>query len=170
MTRHASFPPVVDQNTHTLILGSLPGAASLAAGRYYAHPRNQFWRLLGAAIGADLQGLDYGARLAVLLRRGIGLWDVIADAERIGSLDAAIRNHAPNDLRNLVRALPALRTIAFNGGAAARIGSAQLGPMGDSLRLLRLPSSSPAHTLPFEAKLRAWRALVQDGPACGASR
>lgn len=159
MTRHASFPPVVDARTRTLILGSLPGAASLAAGRYYAHPRNQFWRLLGGAIGTDLARLDYDARLALLLRRGIGLWDVIADAERAGSLDAAIRDPAANDLERLADSLPALAVIGFNGGTAARIGIARLGRRTKELRLVRLPSSSPAFTLPFEAKLLAWRAL-----------
>ncbi len=160
MTRHASFPPVVDQNTETLILGSLPGAASLAAGRYYAYPHNQFWRLVGEVIGDDLADLDYDNRLAALLARRIGLWDVIADAERPGSLDAAIRDPAANDLQSLVESLPSLRTIAFNGGTAARIGGKQLGSSAARYRLVRLPSSSPAHTAPFETKLEAWRQLL----------
>jgi hypoxanthine-DNA glycosylase len=160
MTRHSSFPPVVAPDTRLLILGSLPGAASLAAGRYYAHPRNQFWRLAGALIGTDLQPLDYEARLSALLAHGVGLWDVIADAKRTGSLDAAIRNPAANDLCGLVASLPQLRTIGFNGGAAARIGMAQLGPLAERFRLVRLPSSSPAHAVPFETKLRQWRGLL----------
>jgi len=161
LTRHASFPPVVDANTETLILGSLPGAASLAASRYYAHPRNQFWRLTGALIEVDLPALAYDERLKALLRHRIGLWDVIAEAERAGSLDAAIRNHAPNDLQSLVASLPALRTIGFNGATAAKIGRVQLGPVGGNYRLVPLPSSSPAHAaLSFEAKLRLWRQLL----------
>lgn len=160
MTRHASFPPVVDRDTRTLILGSLPGAASLAASRYYAHPRNQFWRLLGAVIGADLDALPYEERLSVLLSRRIGLWDVIAEAERVGSLDAAIRNPAPNDLQSLVASLPALRTIGFNGATAARVGRGQLGALAPRYALITLPSSSPANAaLSFEAKLEAWRRL-----------
>ncbi|MFD1613085.1 DNA-deoxyinosine glycosylase [Sphingomonas tabacisoli] len=161
MTRHASFPPVIDSHTEILVLGSLPGVASLAAGRYYAHPRNQFWRLLGAAIGIDLQGRAYPARLAALREHRIGLWDVIADAERTGSLDAAIRNPAANDLTTLVTSLPTLRTIGFNGGTSARIGAAQLGPLADRFRLVRLPSSSPAHAVPFDTKLAVWRTLFQ---------
>jgi hypoxanthine-DNA glycosylase len=161
LTRHASFAPVVDTSTETLILGSLPGAVSLAAERYYAHPRNQFWRLLGAVTGVDLVALSYDERLATLLRHRIGLWDVIADAERAGSLDAAIRNHAANDLQSLVAGLPALRTIGFNGGTAARIGRVQLGPLREHYRLVALPSSSPAYAaLSFEAKLAAWRQLI----------
>lgn len=160
MLRHASFPPVVDARTETLILGSLPGAASLVAGRYYAHPRNQFWRLVGAVIGVDLHGLAYEDRLDTLRVRRIGLWDVIADAERAGSLDAAIRDPLANDLQTLVASLPVLRTIGFNGATAARIGGAQLGPTSERYRLIRLPSSSPAHAVAFEVKLAAWSALA----------
>lgn len=157
--RHASFAPIVDERTETLILGSLPGAASLAAGRYYAHPRNQFWRLLGATIGVDLAALPYEDRLAALLRHRIGLWDVIADAERTGSLDAAIRDPATNDLAELADSLPALKAIGFNGGTAARLGIALLGVRSHMIRFVRLPSSSPAFTAAFEAKLLVWRTL-----------
>lgn len=158
--RHACFPPIADERTETLILGSLPGAESLAAGRYYANPRNQFWRLVGAAIGVDLAVLDYEDRLGTLLEHRIGLWDVIAEAERPGSLDTAIRNAAANDLAGLVDSLPRLRTVGFNGGKAAAIGAAQLGSMVDRLRLVTLPSSSPALTRPFAIKLNSWRQLL----------
>mgnify|MGYP002779375775 CR=1 FL=1 len=159
MTRHASFPPIVDQRTETLILGSLPGAASLRERRYYAHPRNQFWRLLGAVLGLELHDLDYEERLAALLERGYGLWDVVADAERDGSLDAAIRAARAHDLASLAGELPRLHTIAFNGGTAARIGVRQLESMAGRFRLLALPSSSPAHAVPFRDKLHRWQAL-----------
>ena len=157
--RHASFPPVVDEQVETLILGSLPGAASLEAGRYYANPRNQLWNLLGAVFEIELDALDYADRLAALLEHRIGLWDVIASAERHGSLDAAIRAAEANDLQRLAASLPALRTIAFNGATAARLGAAELGPLAGRFRLPPLPSSSPAHAVPFERKLAAWMAL-----------
>jgi len=114
---------------------------------------------LGEVLGVDLPALPYEERLAALLAHHVGLWDVIADAERTGSLDAAIRNHAANDLQSLVAALPRLSTIGFNGGTAARIGEGQLGGMGAHFRLVRLPSSSPAHAVAFEVKLAAWRQL-----------
>jgi hypoxanthine-DNA glycosylase len=158
--RHASFSPVVNTGTRILVLGSLPGAASLAAGRYYAHPRNQFWRLIGDAIGAPLAELEYDDRLQMLQDRGVGLWDVVADAERTGSLDAAIRHPAANDLMRLVSDLPNLRTIAFNGGTAARIGMAALGLLAHRYRCLALPSSSPAYAIPYERKLAQWRELI----------
>src|SRR5688572_7989456 len=96
------LPPVVDQCTRLLILGSLPGDASLAAERYYAHPQNQFWRLLGGALGEPLAKLAYPARLERLAARGVGLWDVVASAVRPGSLDGALRSVAANPLRELV--------------------------------------------------------------------
>jgi hypoxanthine-DNA glycosylase len=84
MTRKVSFPPVVAPDTRVLILGSLPGERSLEEGRYYAHPRNLFWRLVGASIERDLEALPYEARLETLLTAGIGLWDTVASATRRG--------------------------------------------------------------------------------------
>lgn len=156
--RKASFPPVTDARTRVLVLGSLPGEVSLAKAQYYAHPQNQFWRLIGAVTGAELVPLDYEARLARLLRAGVGLWDVIADAERAGSLDGAIRAHQPNALAELAAGLPQLRAIGFNGGTSARIGRKALEGRGD-WSLVPLPSSSPAFTRPFEEKQAAWMAL-----------
>lgn len=156
MTRKASFAPIVSAGTRLLLLGSLPGEASLRADRYYAHPQNQFWRLVGAVIGReDLHQLDYDARLGELSRAGIGLWDVVADALRAGSLDGAIRNHRPNDLPALIAGLPSLRAIGFNGATAARIGRKLTGE-SRGIALLDLPSSSPAYTLAYAEKRRHW--------------
>jgi hypoxanthine-DNA glycosylase len=158
MTRKASFPPVVAADTRVLILGSLPGERSLAARRYYAHPQNQFWRLVGPAIGTELDALSYEARLAALLAGGIGLWDTVASATRAGSLDAAIRAAEPNPLADLVATLPALRAVAFNGATSARLGMAALA--GSGLALLSLPSSSPAYAaMPLAEKRRLWAAI-----------
>lgn len=152
------FPPEVRSDTRLLILGSLPGAVSLEAGRYYAHPRNQFWRLMETVIGEPLAALDYAERLERLLGHGVGLWDTVAAARRPGSLDADIRLEGASEVASLAATLPELRAIAFNGGTAARIGRRQLGerPRQD---LIDLPSSSPALTRPFAAKAEAWAAL-----------
>jgi hypoxanthine-DNA glycosylase len=157
--RKRSFPPVVDQNTRLLVLGSLPGEASLAASRYYAHPRNLFWPLMGEVLGVDLVSLDYEERLLTLLSRQVGLWDVVAEASRQGSLDAAIKDVAGNDLAGLVATLPSLAAIAFNGATSAKIGTQQLGALADGLTLVRLPSSSPAYAGRMELKREAWMAL-----------
>jgi hypoxanthine-DNA glycosylase len=151
------LPPVVDAGVRLLILGSLPGEASLAAERYYAHPRNQFWRLLETMLEEPLEALPYPARLERLLSRGVGLWDTVATAERHGSLDGAMRSIAANPLPALVETLPELRAVAFNGGTAARIGRRELGET--ALTLIELPSSSAALTLPFAAKAERWAAL-----------
>jgi hypoxanthine-DNA glycosylase len=158
MVRKSSFPPVVRPDTRVLVLGSLPGERSLAEGRYYAHPRNLFWRLAGAAIGRELEALGYEARLEALLDARVGLWDTVASARRTGSLDAAIREAEHNPLAELVATLPELRAVAFNGARSAAIGTAVLA--GSGLALLPLPSSSPAYAaMPYAEKLRLWRAI-----------
>ncbi len=159
MTRSASFAPLVDASTRLLIVGSLPGRESLARQQYYAHPRNQFWALVGAVIGVDLVPLAYVDRLAALARHHIGLWDVVASASRVGSLDSAIRDHQPNDLAALAGSLPALRGIGFNGAAAFRLGAPAVAAAG--VAMLALPSSSPAHAaLSLAAKRTAWLQLA----------
>jgi len=142
-----------------LICGSLPGDRSLAAQRYYAHPQNQFWRLLSPVVESDLAALDYEDRLAALLDAHIGLWDVVATATRAGSSDAAIRDHAPNDLEQLAAKLPQLRAIAFNGGTAHKIGLRLMEDQVQRYDLVALPSSSPLHTIGIAAKQGAWAAL-----------
>lgn len=157
--RKKSFPPVVDENTRLLVLGSLPGEASLAANRYYAHPRNLFWTLMGEVLAEDLVSLAYDDRLRALLRHRVGLWDVVAEASRQGSLDAAIKDVAGNDLRGLVATLPDLKAVAFNGATSAKIGTQQLGGFAGGLTLLRLPSTSPAYAGRRELKRETWMAL-----------
>ena len=158
-SRGRSFPPVADEHTRVLILGSLPGVKSLAAQQYYAHPQNGFWRLAGGLIGADLHALAYPDRLSTLLTHRIGLWDVIDEATRQGSLDTAIRDHRPNDLARLVESLPELRAIGFNGGTAAKLGRRALAGLGAHVALIDLPSSSPALTTPLARKAEAWAVL-----------
>jgi hypoxanthine-DNA glycosylase len=155
-----SFAPVVDEHTRVLILGSLPGEASLAQGQYYAHRQNRFWRLIGDVLVEDLADMIYADRLHTLLAHRVGLWDVIAEARREGSLDSRIRDHASNDLVALVETLPNLVAVGFNGGTAAKIGMLALAESRASPELIRLPSSSPAHAaMPYAEKLRAWEAL-----------
>jgi len=157
-----SMGPVGAVDARLLILGSLPGDASLAAQRYYAHPTNQFWRLLGQAIGDDLVGLNYDARLDRLAARGIALWDVVADATRSGSLDAAIRGVRPNNLADFVATHPRLAAIGFNGRTAAVIGRRALAGVRvgiGGIALIDLPSSSAAFPRPFDEKLRDWSVL-----------
>ncbi len=154
------MPPIARPDARLFILGSLPGDASLTAQRYYAHPTNQFWRLLGQAIGEELPALSYGERLQRLAERRIGLWDVIASASRGGSLDQSIRSAAHNRLEQLRDDFPELRALAFNGSTAAAAGRRLLGA-AEGLTLIELPSSSAANTRPFAQKAEAWSVLAQ---------
>ena len=149
------LPAVAGPGTRLLLLGSFPGRASLAAGQYYAHPRNQFWAILSALWGRDLVAMRYAQRLATLLDAGLGLWDVHASCQREGSLDSAIQQARPNDLAALAATLPALRAVAHNGGESARAMrvTAALG-----LPVYRLPSTSPANAgWSLARKVQAWR-------------
>ena len=154
------FPPVVDQDTHTLILGSFPGVASLDATQYYAFKQNQFWRLVSASLGTDLVSLDYEQRLQGLLAHGIGLWDVFHSCVRAGSLDSAIRDGKLNDFCGLQASHPQLRKLCFNGQTAGKM-AAYFKQRGYLTAIL--PSSSPAYAMrSFEEKLRDWQ--VELGP------
>lgn len=158
MTRAKSFPPSVGHETRVLILGSLPGKVSLEQSQYYAHPSNKFWQLVGAIVDQNLAVLTYSARLAAIAAAGIGLWDVVGVASRIGSLDSAIRDHEANNVAGLIRDLPNLAAIGFNGGTAFKIGAKLLSE--SNVPLILLPSSSSAYaSMPFPAKRDTWLKL-----------
>jgi hypoxanthine-DNA glycosylase len=155
--------PLVSNATRVLILGSFPGGRSLQLQQYYAHPQNQFWKIL-QAIWPESPGAlcvdSYEKRSDWLLERGLGLWDVYARCERQGSLDSAIRNAVPNDIAALQ--LPELRAIAHNGGESFKHArhTRSLG-----VPVYPLPSTSPANaSWSFARKLAAWRGLMQE---CG---
>ena len=159
MTVKHAFPPSVAPDARLLILGSLPGEESLRQGRYYAHPTNAFWWLVGEVVGESLVALPYEARLERLKAHRIALWDVIERAERQGSLDQAIRDPQARDLASFAATLPELRAIAFNGGTSARHGRRQLAGV-ETYALIDLPSSSAAHAgMRREAKLERWLEL-----------
>lgn len=162
-----SFPPVASPGCRLLILGSMPGEASLRAGQYYAHPRNAFWPIMGALCGAG-PALEYQQRLARLQAAGIALWDVLQRCTRAGSLDSAIRDEVGNDFPAFFAAYPGIKRVFFNGAKAeaafARHAAPALSHRG--LATVRLPSTSPAHaSLGLEAKCRAWSVICSDG-AC----
>jgi hypoxanthine-DNA glycosylase len=155
----AGLPPIARSDARLFLLGSLPGDASLAARRYYAHPSNQFWRMLGSAIGEDLAAFEYEQRLARLADRRVGLWDVIASATRHGSLDQAIREAQHNRIEQLLHDFPDLRAIAFNGATASAVGRKLIGLPPPNITLIDLPSSSAANTRPFAEKVAQWMVL-----------
>lgn len=158
-TRKRSFDPIIDADTRLLILGTLPGEKSLAVQQYYGNPQNSFWRLLSAVLQVDLVPLDYATRCRTLLRHGVGLWDVVAEAQRPGSLDSALREVTRNDLTSLLARHPVVHTLAFNGATARRLGVRVLAGADSTWTVLDLPSSSPAYTMPLADKLERRKVL-----------
>lgn len=158
---HHGFAPVLRADALVLVLGSFPSVASLGAGQYYAHPRNQFWPLIGEVIGVPIATLPYEDRLERLRANRVALWDVVGSCRRAGSLDASIRDPIANRFDALLAAAPGLRAVAFNGATAARHAD-WFAARG--LATFRMPSTSPAHaSLGFAAKRDAWimlRALL----------
>lgn len=153
------FAPVIDQRCRLLILGSFPGVASLQQQAYYAHPQNQFWRLLSAICGQDLLGLSYQHRLEQLLQNNIGVWDIYASCLRQGSLDSAIRSAVFNPFAKLRDDYPNLQKLCFNGKTAAKV-ERHLQSLG--FITTTLPSSSPAYAaMNFSQKLEIWRKACQ---------
>jgi double-stranded uracil-DNA glycosylase len=160
--RLVGLAPVWDARARLLVLGSFPGAVSLQAAQYYAHPRNAFWPLMGALLGEPgLAALPYEQRLQALRRHRVALWDAVAACRREGSLDTAIEAAEPSDLAELVARLPRLRAIACNGSLAHRQTLLILGS-ATALPVLRLPSTSPAHAgRSLADKTAAWRTALQ---------
>jgi len=157
------FGPVLDARARTLILGSFPSEASLRAGHYYAHPRNQFWPILSEILGEPLAGMPFEQRYQRLLAHRIALWDVIGACDRTGSLDADIRAARSNDFGALLRAAPGLQRVLFNGRTAGRFEPRF---RGSGLGTIVLPSTSPAHAgMRYAQKLAAWRAALVPRPA-----
>jgi hypoxanthine-DNA glycosylase len=156
--RKRGLPPVLDRNTRALILGSFPGEASLAAREYYAHPRNHFWPIVGAVLQEPLAEMPYRTRLARLRERRVGLWDIIVECEREGSLDASIRNAEHGEIARVARSAPQLAVVCFNGQTAARREPAY---RAAGYATLVMPSTSPAYTKPLAEKLAAWRKLTR---------
>ncbi len=169
MVQIHSFPPIAAPDARVLVLGSMPGLASLRLRQYYGHPQNAFWNIMAELLGFDA-ALDYTGRCAALVQHGIALWDVLAACERDGSLDSAIApaSSVPNDFAPFLERHRQIDRVCFNGAAAERLFRRHVLPglvSGAGLALQRLPSTSPAHAgMPFAQKLQAWRALRPAGP------
>jgi double-stranded uracil-DNA glycosylase len=164
MARIRSFPPLGHRRAHTLVLGTMPGTASLRAGEYYAHPRNAFWSIVGDVFGFDA-ALDYESRVQLLAKADIAVWDVLQSCERAGSLDARIDGSSvvANDFARFFAEHRRIERVCFNGGTADALFRRHALPSLDGLTaaLVRLPSTSPANaSITPAAKLRAWRAAL----------
>ncbi|MGB5201398.1 MAG: DNA-deoxyinosine glycosylase [Sedimenticolaceae bacterium] len=165
MSRVYSFPPIADASAERLVLGSMPGKASLRVDQYYAHPRNAFWPIVGALFGVD-PGLPYDERCARLIQQRLAVWDVLKTCTRHSSLDSDIEpaSIVPNDFQGFFERHPTIRVVYFNGAMAERsflrYVLPELPATLAALPRIRLPSTSPANaSFSFERKLAAWRVL-----------
>lgn len=149
-----SFLPVYAPQARVMIVGSMPSVKSLADAQYYAHPRNAFWPILFDVFGAARTD-DYEARKALIRENGLSLWDAAACCEREGSLDSNMRDVQYNDFASLYARCPGIHTVLCNGGTAHSL-FVKSGAAGDR-RVIRMPSTSPAYTMPFEKKLEIWK-------------
>ncbi len=166
-----SFNPLSHPSARVLILGSMPGVASLNAQQYYAHPRNGFWPIMAHIAGFDVTA-PYAVRVAALTRAGIAVWDVLQSCVRPGSLDSAIQTgtRVPNDFAAFFAEHPGIRLVGFNGAEAQQSFARYVQPklQMEGVRFVRLPSTSPAHAMALERKLAAWREALQIPLATGA--
>jgi TDG/mug DNA glycosylase family protein len=160
-----SFEPIADPASRVLILGSMPGKASLRAEQYYAHPQNAFWKILGTLFDFD-PGAAYEVRIAQLRARGIALWDVMQSCVRESSLDSDIEEDSivANPFGDFLSDHPAIRTICFNGAKAEASWRQHVLPQLTNARGFayhRLPSTSPANaSIPYANKIEAWKAAL----------
>ena len=164
MTRVRSFEPIIGRRPRILILGSMPGVASLEAVQYYAHPRNAFWPLMNELFGIDYRA-DYQTRVDELAKQPLILWDTLQACQRPGSLDSSIdvKTATANDFADLLQRFPGIRAILFNGATSEKYFRQLVLPTLPTfeLALLKMPSTSPAHAgMSFEQKLAAWRQLL----------
>lgn len=159
MSQIRSFPPIIDECSRVLILGSMPGVESLRLQQYYANTRNQFWTMLYTIFNTK-PSQDYGEKISFIKGKKIALWDVIEHCRREGSLDSNIREEKVNDFRSLFKVYPDLKTVIFNGGKAYETYKKWVGfDALINLSYLKLTSSSPANTKKFEEKLREWNVI-----------
>ena len=157
MNRINSFPPIVDENSRILILGSMPGAKSLEMSQYYAFPQNQFWRIMFHLFDVEFSN-DYETRIDLIKQNKIALWDVIESCERKGSSDTEIKAEIDNDIPQLIENHPNIKIIYCNGQKSYKN---LLKILGNKFKIpiVVLPSTSPLHTVKFEEKLEKWKII-----------
>ena len=159
MSRISSFPPIVDNSSKILILGSVPGVKSLQMQQYYAHPQNKFWKLMFHLVDTEFSS-DYHTRLQLLKKHRIALWDVIESCERKGSKDTDIKSEIDNDIQELINSHPNIKIIFCNGQKSYK-NLLKVVEKNFIIPIVVLPSTSPLHTIKFEEKLEQWK-IIKD--------
>lgn len=156
-----AFPPIIGEDPHILILGTMPGVRSLYEGQYYAHPQNQFWRFMGELYGAGPH-LPYEKRIDIVTKQGLAIWDVLQSCNREGSLDSAIYNPKANDFSKFFKDYPTIKHVIFDSRTAEKIFYKQKFELPSYLTFHQVPSPSPAYaSLRYEAKLQIWKQVLE---------
>lgn len=153
-----SFPPIIDNDSKILILGSIPGVKSLEKQQYYAHPQNKFWKIIFELFNEEFTD-NYQEKINMLKKNHIALWDVIDSCERKGSLDSEIKNEEANQIEELLESYPNIQAIFCNGGKSFKNLQKILGK-NFRIPIFLLPSTSPLHTVSFEKKLEEWKEIL----------
>jgi hypoxanthine-DNA glycosylase len=156
----SSFPAFVNSHTEILILGTMPGIASLDKQEYYAHPRNHFWKIIYTLFNNTPISVVFNEKIRFLQANRIGLWDVLENCERKGSLDVHIKNQTENDFESLFQEFPGIIKIVFNGKESYRYFVNKFGQI-EGVTYYVMPSTSPANTMSFENKLKVWSGCFQ---------
>lgn len=157
--RISSFPPIINDTSKIIILGSIPGAKSLEKQQYYGHPQNKFWRIIFELFNEEFTE-NYAERIAVLNKNHVALWDVIDSCERKGSLDSEIKNEEANHIAELLEEYPNIKAIFCNGGKSYKNLQKILGK-NFRIQIYLLPSTSPLHTISFERKFEDWKRILE---------
>jgi hypoxanthine-DNA glycosylase len=155
-----SFPPFINSDTEILILGTMPGIASLEKQEYYAHPRNHFWKIIYTLFDSMPVSGVFNEKIKFLQLNKIGLWDVLENCERRGSLDVHIKNQTENDFKSLFQEFSGINKIVFNGKESYRFFANKFGQI-EGITYYVMPSTSPANTIAFENKLKSWSGCFQ---------
>ena len=154
-----SFPPFVNNATEILILGTMPGIASIEKQEYYAHPRNHFWKIIYTLFNNLPIAENFEEKISLLQKHKIGLWDVLENCERKGSLDIHIKNHKENDFEMLFDEFSGINKIVFNGKESHKYFFKKFGQI-KGITYYVMPSTSPANTMSFEKKLEIWSTIL----------
>jgi hypoxanthine-DNA glycosylase len=155
-----SFEAIVDEKTKILILGTIPGVASLKNQEYYGNPRNHFWKLIFSFYNLEEVPLIFDEKIKFLLSKNLGLWDVLKSCDREGSLDIAIKNQIENDFDSLFEKYRNIETLVFNGKESHRFFYKKYGQI-KGITYYVMPSTSPANTMSFITKLQLWSTVLR---------
>jgi hypoxanthine-DNA glycosylase len=155
-----SFEALINDNTNILILGTIPGITSLNNQEYYGNPRNHFWKIIFTFYKLENRSVIYEEKIKFLFSKNLGLWDVLKNCNRQGSMDVAIKNQTENDFDSLFKKYKNINVLIFNGKESHRFFYKKYGQI-KGITYYIMPSTSPANTMSFRNKLELWSTALR---------